>query len=98
MKTLFVIFWTKGEKWTSPSDENFLAHINYIHKVHEEGKALLGGPFSDNSGSMTLLRVNTEAEAKEIIANSPGTKSGVAKGEEKKITLFYIAKELEGVV
>jgi uncharacterized protein YciI len=98
VKTIFVIFWSKDGKWISTSDENFVAHVNYMTQIHKEGKAYLGGPFSDESGSMILLNVKDKKEAEEIVAGSPAYKSGAIKAEIKEMTLFYVSREMERVV
>lgn len=97
-KTLFVVSWSKDGKWISSQDENFVSHINYMNKMTKEGKVHLGGPFTDESGSMTLLNVKNTNEAEEIIANSPAIKSGALKGELKEMNLFYVSREMERVV
>lgn len=97
-KTIFVIFWSKDGKWISTSDKNFVAHVNYMTQIHKEGKAYLGGPFTDESGSMALLNVKDKKEAEEIVAGSPAFKSGALKAEIKEMNLFYVSRDMEGMV
>lgn len=54
-------------------------HLEYMIAVEKAGKMLASGPldFGKSSDGMTILRVNSEAEAREIATNDPFVKNGV---------------------
>lgn len=52
-------------------------HGKYMLSLYIKGSMKLAGPLTDNAGGAVLLEVSDEAEAKAIVANDPGVKSGV---------------------
>ena len=52
-------------------------HAEFIDALIEKGTFVMGGPFADNSGSMSLLEGVTVDEAQEIVADDPFVANGV---------------------
>ena len=47
------------------------AHRDRLAALRDEGRLLAAGPFADESGALLLFRVDTQAEAEEIVAADP---------------------------
>ena len=47
------------------------AHRERLLLLRDAGKLLAAGPYADESGALLLFRVDTRAEAEEIVASDP---------------------------
>jgi uncharacterized protein YciI len=75
-----VVVWRAGPRWTSGGvreQPRWDEHAEYIDALIEDGTFVMGGPFADNSGSMSLLEGVTVDEARQIIAADPFVENGV---------------------
>ena len=52
-------------------------HLAYVQSLHDQGAVVLAGPVGDGSGAMMVLRVGSEAQARQVIKNDPYTAAGV---------------------
>lgn len=80
MPTRVVVVWRAGPTWTSGGvreQPRWDEHADFIDDLIEKGTFVMGGPFVDNSGSMSLLEGVSVEEAKQIIADDPFAKNGV---------------------
>lgn len=80
-----LVRWKAGPTWTTGSvDEQpgWDEHAAYIDDLIERGIFVMGGPLSDQSGSLSLLENVTEQEARELIAQDPFVANGVFELEE----------------
>jgi uncharacterized protein YciI len=74
-----------GPTWTSGSvreQPDWDAHAEFVDGLIERGTFVMGGPFSDNSGSMSLLEGIDEDEARRTLEDDPFMKNGVFVLEE----------------
>ena len=74
-----------GPTWTSGSvreQPDWDAHAEFVDALIERGTFVMGGPFSDNSGSMSLLEGIDADEARRILEDDPFMKNGVLVLEE----------------
>ena len=74
-----------GPTWTSGSvreQPDWDAHAEFVDALIERGTFVMGGPFSDNSGSMSLLEGIDADEAHRILEDDPFMKNGVFVLEE----------------
>ncbi len=67
---------------TYTNDEDRIAEVRPIHREYlktllNSGKLHESGPFTDDSGSLIIYNVESEAEAKELLAADPFTVNGV---------------------
>jgi uncharacterized protein YciI len=75
-KKFYAVFWDGKGADLAP----LLAdHLQYMIDIERQGKMLGSGPldFGRSSDGMTVLRVDSEAEAREIAQNDPFVKNGV---------------------
>jgi uncharacterized protein YciI len=75
-----VVRWRAGPTWTSGGireQPDWDAHADYIDALIEQGTFVMGGPFADNSGSLSLLEGVDEEEARQVIAEDPFVANGV---------------------
>ncbi len=54
-------------------------HLAYLNKYIENGKIFAKGPFTDHSGGLVILKVDSIEEAKNIVENDPVIKEGSRK-------------------
>lgn len=59
-------------------------HLEYVGPMAERGKLILGGPFTDGSGSLIVIDVDSETEALAFASNDPYVKKGVFERVEVK--------------
>ena len=78
-----VFIYKPGPKWIKhksifeqPLDE----HISYMNKLGRAGTLRLGGPFTDSSGTIGILRA-TLSEAENLIANDPAIRHQIMSAE-----------------
>ena len=74
-----------GPTWTSGSvreQPDWDAHAEFVDALIERGTFVMGGPFGDNSGSMSLLEGVDADEARRIVEDDPFMKNGVFVLEE----------------
>ena len=60
------------------------AHLENLKPLIDQGRLVIGGPFTDGSGSLMIVDMETEAEAVEFIRNDPYMKQGVFERFEVK--------------
>jgi uncharacterized protein YciI len=74
-----------GPTWTSGSvreQPDWDAHAEFVDALIERRTFVMGGPFGDNSGSMSLLEGVDADEARRIVEDDPFMKNGVFVLEE----------------
>lgn len=75
MKNTFVIVWAPGAAWTAGKTVREQAywdeHAAYIDRLFENGTVILGGPFSDGTGSLVIVEAEEISEVLTLIANDP---------------------------
>lgn len=81
MNKLFLVLYSPGPAWIpglSIFEQHLESHGNYVWKLHQEGKAKMGGPFLDSSGGATLLELEGGIEeARAIAEHDPCVISGI---------------------
>ena len=53
------------------------AHLENLKPLIDQGRLIIGGPFTDGSGSLMIVEMESAAEAVEFIRNDPYMKQGV---------------------
>lgn len=66
------------------------AHAEFIDALVERGTMVMGGPYSDNSGSMTLLDGVDAAEAERLVTQDPFIENGVFVLEEIRDWTIFV--------
>ena len=66
--------WTGGNVRQQPGWD---AHAAFVDALVERGTMVMGGPFSDDSGSMILLEGVDTSEAERLLADDPFIRNGV---------------------
>jgi uncharacterized protein YciI len=72
--------WRAGPAWTSGAPDEqpgWAEHAAFIDDLIARGIFVMGGPFADNSGSMSLLENIGEDEARELVLRDPFVANGV---------------------
>jgi len=81
---LFVIIGHDGPNGPALRPEVRPAHLENLRPLAEAGKVLVGGPFTDGSGSLIVADFDDEAAAREFAASDPYTRRGVFERVEVK--------------
>lgn len=81
---LFVIIGHDGPNGATLRPKVRPAHLENLRPLVEQGKLLIGGPFTDGSGSLMVIDMESEAAALEFARNDPYTREGVFERVEVK--------------
>ena len=82
-----------GPTWTSgPPEEQpgWDEHAAFVDELMERGIFVMGGPYSDYSGSHTLLENVTEDEARELVLQDPFVATGVFELDDVRAWNVYV--------
>jgi uncharacterized protein YciI len=82
-----------GPTWESgpPEDQpGWDEHAAFVDDLIERGTFVMGGPFADYSGSMSLLEGVGEDEARELVARDPFVQNGVFELEDVRAWNVYV--------
>ena len=75
MKNTFVIQWAPGAAWDTGKTVREQAywdeHAEFMDRLFENGTVILGGPFSDGTGSLVIVEAEEMSEVATMIANDP---------------------------
>ena len=92
-KQRVLVIFRAGPIWESGSPEDQLgwdAHAEWVDALIENGTFVMGGPLSDNSGSVSLLDGLTAAEAKELVVSDPFVANGVFELDSVRDWTVYV--------
>jgi uncharacterized protein YciI len=53
------------------------AHLENLKPLLEQGRVVIGGPFTDGAGSLMIVDMESEADAEAFIRSDPYTVQGV---------------------
>jgi uncharacterized protein len=88
-----VVRWRAGPTWVSgpPDDQpGWDEHAAFIDELIARGIFVMGGPFADYSGSLTLLENVTEQEGRELVLQDPFVKNGVFVLDDVRAWNVYV--------
>jgi uncharacterized protein len=88
-----MVRWRAGPTWTAgtPQDQpGWDEHAAFIDELIADGRFVMGGPFADNSGSLTLLENVDVEEARELMLRDPFVENGVLELEDVKTWNVYV--------
>jgi uncharacterized protein YciI len=71
--------WRPGRDYREQTEEMVVGHVKHYAKLHEDGKLLLGGPFTDadSGGMMSAADGVTREQLEEFVASDPAVHSGL---------------------
>jgi uncharacterized protein len=79
-KVTFLVIYRPGPAWLAGkpvSEQPLKEHGKYMLGLYVKGWMKLAGPLKDNAGGAVVLEVTDESQAKAIVAEDPGVKSGI---------------------
>jgi uncharacterized protein YciI len=88
-----VVRFRAGPTWKGgpPEDQpGWDEHAAFVDGLIERRTFVMGGPFADYSGSMSLLEGVSEAEARELVAGDPFVANGVFVVEDVQAWNVYV--------
>ena len=75
MKNSFVIIWAHGAAWAEGKTVREQAywdeHAEFMDRLFENGTVIMGGPFSDGTGSLVIVEADEINEVSTLFANDP---------------------------
>jgi len=75
MKNTFIILWAPGAAWTAGKTVREQAywdeHATFMDRLFENGTVIMGGPFSDGTGSLVIVEAEEINEVSTLFANDP---------------------------
>ena len=81
---LFVIIGYDGPNGAALRPTVRPAHLENLKPLVDAGKVIVGGPFTDGSGSLMVIDFENEAAAKAFAQSDPYVKQGVFERVEIK--------------
>jgi uncharacterized protein YciI len=88
-----VVRWRAGPTWKSGPTEDqpgWEEHAAHVDELIANGTFVMGGPYADNSGALTLLENVDEEEARALIAKDPFVANGVFVLEDVHAWNVYV--------
>ena len=85
--------WRAGPTWMGgpPEDQpGWDEHAVFVDELIARGTFVMGGPFADYSGSMTLLEGVSEQEARDLVLRDPFVANGVFVLEDVRAWNVYV--------
>jgi len=75
MKNTFVILWAHGPAWvdgkTVREQPYWTEHAAFMDAIFEDRTVIMGGPFTDGTGSLVIVEAEEENEVRTLFANDP---------------------------
>lgn len=75
MKNTFVLLLTPGSAWiegkTVREQPYWAQHADFMDQLFANGMVILGGPFSDATGSMVIIEGESEQAVADLFASDP---------------------------
>ena len=94
-----LVVFKAGPTWGSgpPEDQpGWEAHGDFVDALIAAGTFVMGGPFSDYSGSVNLLEGVTAAEAEKLLARDPFVENGVFELDSVRDRTVYVDELTRG--
>lgn len=97
MKKTFMILWGPGSAWvagkTVREQPYWTEHAAFMDPLFENGMVVLGGPFTDATGSLVIVEAESEQEVADVFARDPFLVHGIfALDRLKQWVLFLDAR------
>ncbi|HEY7002957.1 MAG TPA: YciI family protein [Gaiellaceae bacterium] len=92
-KQRVLVIFNAGPAWGDgpPEDQpDWDAHADWVDALIAAGTFVMGGPLSDNSGSITLLEGISGAQASELVATDPFVLNGVFELDSVRDWTVYV--------
>src|SRR5258708_38787407 len=75
MKNTFMILWAPGPAWVLGKavreQPYWTEHAAFMDLLFAKGRVIMGGPFTDGTGSLFLVEAGEESEVRPLFANAP---------------------------
>jgi uncharacterized protein YciI len=90
-----IVRFRAGPTWASgPPEEQsgWDEHAAFVDELIARGTFVMGGPFADQSGSLSVLENIGEEEARELVAGDPFVTNGVFVLDDVRAWNVYVDK------
>lgn len=77
IRMLFVIIGYDGPDGARLRPSVRPAHLENLKSLLAQNRMIIGGPFTDGSGSLMIVEMDSQAEAEEFARNDPYKRQGV---------------------
>src|SRR5204862_6341440 len=78
LASYYFVLLTRGPEWTAATEKIQTAHLANITKLHDAGKLVLAGPFTDDGNwrGIFILKTSSIEETKSRVENDPAVQAG----------------------
>ena len=93
-----IVRWRAGPTWTSgPPEEQpgWDEHAAFIDGLIGRGVFVMGGPWRDNSGSLTMWEGVNAEEVQRLVQDDPFVRNGVFVLEDARDWIVYVDTRLD---
>jgi len=100
MRERLIVRFRAGPTWDSGSvrdQPGWDAHAAFVDELVERGTMVMGGPFSDDSGSMILLEGVDSSAAEQLFDADPFVENGVFVLDEIREWTIFVDELTPGV-
>jgi len=78
---LFLVFRNPGPSWvpglSSRQQPLWEEHANFMDRLFEQGRIVLGGPYADNRRVLLVVQARDAAEASDLFRDDPWAEGGI---------------------
>ena len=93
-----IVRWAAGPAWNEGPPEHQTGwdeHAEFIDDLIERGLFVMGGPFSDNSGSISFFEGLSADEVRALVVTDPFVRNGVFVLEDVVDWTVYVDTRIE---
>jgi len=83
----FAAFYEPGPNWLKGKpmkDQPLEAHVDYMLRLHEQGKLIMGGGLEDGSGALVVFAAENMGEVDEFLSSDPAIVTGILVARVKE--------------
>ena len=87
MTNTYIAYYEPGPKWLEDKplkDQPLKAHVDYIVRLHGDGKVSMGGPFGDGSGGLVVFVADDIIEVNDLLSCDPAIAEGILVASVKR--------------
>ncbi len=87
MQNSYIAYYRPGPKWLTGKplkDQPLKSHANYLLALHERGKLIMAGSFTDGSGGLVIFTGDQISEVEDMVADDPAVTGGILVASVKK--------------
>lgn len=88
MTNTYIAHYEPGPEWLEGKtlkDQPLNAHVDYLIRLHGDGKVSMGGPFGDGSGGIVVFVADDINEVNNLVSLDPAISEGILVASVKHL-------------